>query len=197
MVFDYGEVISRRTKEIPTLAAMLGVADVDAFAKAYWGERDAYDRGWSDAAYWRQVAERLGVAVTDELVTRLTDVDETGWLHIVPESRALVDELCGDGVGVAILSNAPASFARRLMAQQWVRPIDHVLVSGELGYAKPDAAIWAELIARLGARPHEILFFDDRATNVTGAREAGLMAEAWTDATAGRARLVELGVLSR
>ncbi|MBO0830303.1 MAG: HAD-IA family hydrolase, partial [Streptosporangiales bacterium] len=172
-------------------------ADVDGFARAYWGERDAYDRGWSDAAYWRRVGSRLGVTVTDELVTRLTDTDEDGWLHTVPESRALVDELRGDGVGVAILSNAPASFARRLMAQDWVRPIEHVLVSGEIGAAKPDAAIWAELIARLGAHPREIVFFDDRVTNVTGAREAGLTAEPWTDAAAGRARLVELGVLSR
>ncbi|MBO0828979.1 MAG: hypothetical protein J2P24_14495, partial [Streptosporangiales bacterium] len=70
VVFDYGEVISHRTREIPVLAAMLGVADVDAFARAYWGERDAYDRGWSDAAYWRRVGSRLGVTVTDELVTR-------------------------------------------------------------------------------------------------------------------------------
>jgi putative hydrolase of the HAD superfamily len=197
VVFDYGEVISRRTGEIPALAAMLGVADVDAFAAAYWGERDQYDRGWSDDTYWRRVAERLGVTVTDELVTRLTDTDEGGWLHTVPESRALVDELRRDGVGVAILSNAPASFATRLMAQDWIRPIEHVLVSGELGYAKPDAAIWAELIARLGAHPCEIVFFDDRITNVTGARQAGLVGEPWTDAAAGRARLVDLGVLSR
>jgi putative hydrolase of the HAD superfamily len=196
VVFDYGEVISRRTREIPVLAAMLGAADVDAFAAAYWGERDRYDRGWSDSTYWRRVAERVGVSVDDELVTRLTETDETGWLHVVPESRALVDELCGDGVGVAILSNAPASFARRLLAQEWVRPIEHVLVSGELGYAKPDAAIWADLIARLGGHPGEIMFFDDRITNVTGAREAGLVAEPWTGAAAGRARLVELGVLS-
>lgn len=196
VVFDYGEVISRRTGEIPALAAMIGATDADAFAAAYWGQRDGYDRGWSDDTYWRRVGERIGVTVTDELVTRLTDTDETGWLHTVPESRALVDELRGDGVGVAILSNAPASFARRLLAQEWVRPIEHVLVSGELGYAKPDAAIWADLIGRLGARPAEIMFFDDRITNVTGAREAGLRAEPWTDAAAGRARLVELGVLS-
>ncbi|HEX6444319.1 MAG TPA: HAD-IA family hydrolase [Streptosporangiales bacterium] len=196
VVFDYGEVISRRTGEIPVLAAMLGVTDLDAFAAAYWSERDQYDRGCSDASYWRRVAERFGVSVPDELVARLTDTDETGWLHTVPESRALVDELRRDGVGVAILSNAPASFARRLTAQDWVRPIEHVLVSGELGFAKPDAAIWAELIARLGAHPGEIVFFDDRVTNVVGARQAGLVGEPWTGAAAGRARLVELGVLS-
>lgn len=197
VVFDYGEVISRRTKEIPTLAAMLGVTDVDAFAAAYWGQRNPYDRGWSDARYWRRVAEVLGVTVTDELVTRLTDTDENGWLHTVPESRALVDELRADGVGVAILSNAPATFGHRLMAQEWVRPIEHVLVSAHLGFAKPDAAIWSELIGRLGVHPHEIVFFDDKVTNVVGAREAGLRAEHWTDAAAGRGRLVELGVLSR
>lgn len=195
VVFDYGEVISRRTKEIPTLAAMLGV-DVDAFAAAYWGERDPYDRGWSDSAYWRRVGERLGVPVTDELVERLTDTDVAGWLHTVPESRALVEELRGDGVGVAILSNSPATFGHRFLALDWVRPIEHVLISAHLGYAKPDAAIWAELIARLGAHPSEIVFFDDRVTNVAGAREAGLRAEPWTDAAAGRARLVELGVLN-
>lgn len=194
VVFDYGEVISRRTSELPTLATMLGV-DVDTFAAAYWGERDPYDRGWSDAAYWRRVGERVGVAVPDELVERLVDTDHAGWLHTVPESRALVEELRGDGVGVAILSNAPATFGHRLREQDWVRPLEHVLVSGHLGFAKPDAAIWAELITRLGAHPAEIVFFDDKITNIVGARAAGLRAEPWTGAATGRAHLVELGVL--
>lgn len=195
VVFDYGEVISRRTAELPTLAELIGADDPDTFAAAYWSEREAYDRGQSDAGYWANVARRVGVGVTAELVGKLTEVDGRGWLETVPESVALVEELHAAGVPTGILSNAPASFGRVLERQAWVQRVEHLLFSADLRCAKPDAAIWAELIGRLGARPAEMLFFDDKPTNVVAAREAGLRAEVWSDAATGRVALVELGVL--
>lgn len=195
VVFDYGEVISRRTAQLPTLAGLLGTTE-EAFAAAYWGERDAYDRGCTDAAYWGVVADRVGAEVSDELVTKLTDTDVKGWLETVPESLALVEELHAAGVGVAVLSNAPVSFRQALERQPWIRRVDHLIVSGDLRCAKPDSAIWAELIDRLQAHPAEMVFFDDKPTNIVGAKEAGLRGLVWQDAATGRASLVGFGLLS-
>lgn len=194
VVFDYGEVISQRTAELPTLAALLDVPESD-FASAYWSLRDAYDRGCSDDEYWTSVANRLGVEAGTDLVGKLTDVDVRGWLEPVDESVALVTELHTAGVPIAVLSNAPVSFGQALRRQPWLRLVDEVLISGELGYAKPDAAIWAELADRLRAHPGEMVFFDDRPTNVVGAREAGLRGEVWTDPAAARVTLTECGLL--
>jgi len=48
--------------------------------------------------------------------------------------------------------------------------------SAELGRSKPDPEAFRRLAARLGLLAEEILYFDDDATYVAGAREAGLSA---------------------
>ena len=48
--------------------------------------------------------------------------------------------------------------------------------SAELGRSKPDPEAFRRLAPRLGLAPAEILYFDDDATYVAGAREAGLSA---------------------
>jgi putative hydrolase of the HAD superfamily len=52
--------------------------------------------------------------------------------------------------------------------------------SYDLGVAKPDPAFFTRAAARIGADPSTILFIDDTAPNITGARTAGLHAEQWT-----------------
>lgn len=194
VVFDYGEVISEPTAELPNLAALAG-ADETVFAAAYWAEREAYDRGLGDTEYWQRVSGYASSSVDEQTVAKLTDLDTQGWAHTVAESLALVRELHAAGVSMALLSNAPVAFARHLEGQEWIGLFDHLVVSGDLGYAKPDAAIWAELIGRLGAPAAEVLFLDDKPTNVAGAREAGLQAQVWSGAVAMRAWFVERGLL--
>jgi len=48
--------------------------------------------------------------------------------------------------------------------------------SAELGRSKPDPEAFRRLATRLACAPDEILYFDDEATYVAGAREAGLSA---------------------
>jgi putative hydrolase of the HAD superfamily len=48
--------------------------------------------------------------------------------------------------------------------------------SAELGRRKPDPETFRRLATRLACAPDEILYFDDDATYVAGAREAGLSA---------------------
>ena len=60
---------------------------------------------------------------------------------------------------------------------QWNRR----LFSSELREVKPDPAIYTQIIARLAADPAEVIFFDDRPENVTGASGAGLQAHLFTD----------------
>ena len=54
--------------------------------------------------------------------------------------------------------------------------IDTHFPSHESGLLKPDAAAFDNAVKRLGVTPDQILFFDDNALNVLGARESGLQA---------------------
>ena len=51
---------------------------------------------------------------------------------------------------------------------------DDAFVSGDIGLAKPDPAIYRFAAGRLGVGPAGCLMIDDQARNIEGARTAGL-----------------------
>jgi putative hydrolase of the HAD superfamily len=195
IVFDYGEVISTKTAALPALAGLMGVPE-DDFTAAYWAVRDPYDRGQPDLDYWRAVGVEVGVDVGEELSERLTEIDVAGWLHPDPATLELLAELDRTRIPLALLSNAPSSFARTAERQEWTRHFRHLVFSGDLGIAKPDERIWAELANRLDARPADCVFLDDRQANIDGAKAAGMSAMLWTSPALARTDLVDLGLLA-
>jgi putative hydrolase of the HAD superfamily len=188
IVFDFGEVISQRNPALPAMAARLGVS-LDRFEAAYW-DRDAYDRGGQDGAYWSLIGSSLGLTFDDSVVREMTAMDNAGWLDDpVADTVALIDDLDSAGVPLALLSNAPVTFARLAEKVPWAKHFRHLIFSGDLGYAKPDTAIWEHLCSVLGAAPADLIFFDDRVPNVEGAQAFGIDARLWTSAAAARVEL--------
>ncbi|MBP2475771.1 putative hydrolase of the HAD superfamily [Crossiella equi] len=191
VVFDFGEVLSVKTRALPGLATHYGVSTVD-FEAAYWAEREAYDRGLPAEDYWRRLGTRLGVEVDQETAAALSKADWEGWLEFDPAAFALFEELHGQGVPLALLSNAPSEFGRAVEARPWSANFRTMLFSGDLGCAKPDAEIWAELLRRTGAPAGDHVFFDDRQVNVDGALAAGINARLWRGAEDARTFLAGL-----
>ncbi|MCP2253478.1 putative hydrolase of the HAD superfamily [Prauserella aidingensis] len=189
VVFDYGEVLCRRTTALPELAGKLDVPPA-TFEPAYWAHRDPYDRGADDVAYWQAVADTVDTEVDDRAVRELTEIDARGWSQLAPDAQALVETLADSGRRLALLSNAPASFARHAEKQPWTRHFEHLIFSGDVGMAKPDAEIYRLLVQRLGCSAGDCLFFDDRTANVDAARAAGLHAELWPGAEAAKSLLL-------
>jgi putative hydrolase of the HAD superfamily len=188
VVFDFGEVLSRRTEALASIAAGLAV-EPDDFERRYWAARRAYDAGQPDAEYWTTVAGR---ALDAETVAGLVEADSLGWLRLDPGSAALLRDLHAAGVPLALLSNAPSSFRPYVEAQSWSDCFRVRVFSGDLGVVKPDPRIYAAVTERLGAPPAQVTFFDDRSENVAGARTAGWTAHRWQGAE--RARIT-LGAL--
>ncbi len=81
-------------------------------------------------------------------------------------------------IAIGCLSNTNALHAERHASEEAVYDLfDHRFLSHELGLVKPDREIFEHVLARLGCRPDRVLFLDDNAINVDGARAAGLQAE--------------------
>ncbi len=87
-----------------------------------------------------------------------------------------------DRYKLGILSNS-ADGARREEGRRFGFPelVDDLVYSHEMGLAKPDRAIYALTTERLGVRPDEVVFLDDKDENVVAAREFGWHAVVHTD----------------
>ncbi|ASR38637.1 HAD family hydrolase [Prauserella marina] len=180
VVFDYGEVISTRTVALPAMARLLDVPP-RPFTAAYWAHRDAYDRGGTDEDFWQAIADTLGIAVGEATVAELTELDIQGWSRVEPDTLDMLSALAEAGTPLALLSNAPTSFARFAERQPWAQRFRVRVFSGDVGVAKPDEEIFSILLAKLEAAPEDCLFFDDRQANVDAARTVGLRAHRWSN----------------
>lgn len=74
---------------------------------------------------------------------------------------------------VCLLTNATDRLSADLRKLGIESEFDHIFNSSDIGYAKPDARIFAHVEEQLGLPPDAILFFDDSATNVRAAIDCG------------------------
>jgi putative hydrolase of the HAD superfamily len=155
----------------------------------YLGDRarEFLHRTWQDelpmlagqSDYMPVFAARLaeyGVTVPAE------DVYRDVWLRIevFDESIALVHALRANGYRVHLATNQVehrAAYMRSTLGYDAL--FDVSCYSCDLGMTKPDPRFFAEVARRIDAEPSAILFIDDNARNVEGARAAGLLAEQW------------------
>ncbi|MEP7764013.1 HAD family phosphatase [Sanguibacter sp. 25GB23B1] len=114
----------------------------------------------------------------------------------VPGTSEIVDELLGLEVPVYGLTNWSAeSFHLAAPAAPAIGRLRGVVVSGEVGLAKPDPEIFELAARRFGLDPVRTVFVDDSAANVRAADALGFRTVHFTDAQSLRCRLVDLGVL--
>jgi 2-haloacid dehalogenase len=108
----------------------------------------------------------------------------------------VLEELRAAGVPTFLLSNASAETWPHVTERfGFLGRIDGLLLSGEVGVAKPDPEIFDELCRRFGLRPEATFFVDDRAVNVDAARRLGFAAHHFRGSAGLRAELVALGLL--
>jgi FMN phosphatase YigB (HAD superfamily) len=110
--------------------------------------------------------------------------------EIVP----LVESLLGR-VKVLLLSNTNATHL------DWIRPrlpllerFDGLVLSYQLGVAKPDPAIFAEALRLAGTSPARTAYFDDVDAYVQAARALGIRGHLFTDAPTFQGQLAALGL---
>jgi epoxide hydrolase-like predicted phosphatase len=89
-----------------------------------------------------------------------------------PVMFALVEELRAGGIRVGLLSN---SWGNTYPRERIDALFDPVVISGEIGLRKPQAAIYHHALDLLGGVPaSRVLFVDDADPNVVGAQAVGL-----------------------
>jgi glucose-1-phosphatase len=106
----------------------------------------------------------------------------------------LVESLLGR-VKLLLVSNTNAAHIAALRPRlPLLERFDDLVLSHQLGIAKPATEIFAEALRRAGTPPGRTVFFDDVPAYVDAARSAGLRAEVFTDAPTFQTQLTALGL---
>ena len=178
LILDYGNVLShdQPANWFARVADRLGVSDAD-LRTAYWSHRAGYDAGLPAAEYWQQVLASLpgGAERLRASVDWLIQADVASWTEFREEMWTLAKRFRDRGGRTAVLSNGvvdvTAAIRARRSLESW---FDVVVVSCEVGCAKPDPQIYRLCLSRLAVDAADALFVDDRLENVEAAAALGL-----------------------
>jgi HAD superfamily hydrolase (TIGR01509 family) len=196
VVCDMDDVLCRYRidRRLARLAEWSGRA-ADEIHAAIWrsGFEDASERGeWQADDYLTEFGARMGYPLTiDQWV-------EARRIAVEPDEAVLeVARRLAARLPVGMLTNNGFLLKRHIGEVFPAVPAifgANAVFSAELGCAKPDPEAFRRLARRLGVAPERLLFFDDGARYVAGAREAGVEAHLFQGVDALRATLRSYGL---
>jgi putative hydrolase of the HAD superfamily len=95
-------------------------------------------------------------------------------IHLYEDSIPVLRALRARGVRTALVSNCSRSTRPVVDGLGLEQEMDAVVLSFEVGSAKPDPAIYRAALDRLGAEPTDAAFVDDQAVYCDGAAALGM-----------------------
>ena len=169
--------------EWPTMRAELedrfGLGEAELL-RAFTTTREARSTGAFGSAEGdlAAVLEAAGVHPDPELVHELSEarvraLADDG-VHLWDDSVPILRELRARGLRTAIVSNCDHATRPIVNDLGLEHEADAIVLSFEVGVAKPDPGIYRAALAAVGAGPEEAVFVDDQAWYCEGAEALGI-----------------------
>lgn len=183
VVFDIGNVLIGWDPR-PAVAAAVG----DAEAERFLADEDFDFPAWNheqDAGRTWDEAEAVGIDShphwREHLLSYRRHFDRS-MLGPIDDTVSLLRELHAAGTPLFALTNWSAElFPLAVKRFDFLRLFRDIVVSGQVGLAKPDPAIFALLARRTGLQPGQCIFVDDSPPNVTAGAATGFDAILFRD----------------
>jgi putative hydrolase of the HAD superfamily len=196
VIFDYGMVLTGQPSA-EAHDAMLRITGLpcDQFEAIYWADRHAYDEGkLTGLQFWKNFVRDARLNIDATAIDELNLWDARMWTTQNPAMLAWQQQLKQHGIRTAILSNMGDTVLANIEREfDWLPRFDVLVWSFQHKMAKPDPAIYRLTLERLGTRPEETLFIDDKQANIDAARSLGLISILFTTVERLREQLIELG----
>jgi putative hydrolase of the HAD superfamily len=178
LLFDLGRVVLDIdfSKAIGCWAAHAGCQPSDILAR--YVRDEAYRRHEtgqiSDTAYFDTLRAALGIGITDAQFLE-------GWNAIFAGEMPGIADLLARAAGHLPLyafsnTNQPHVDHFSQVHADLLGHFREIYLSSTIGLRKPDQAAYEHVVDAIGVPASRILFFDDLAENIEGARACGLMA---------------------
>ena len=167
---------SPNRRELPKLAGVAADAWNEAYAQL-WAAVQVGQVGKAEA--FEQTLRACGAAPSGDLVGALVDRDRE--LHsasavLYDDAIPFLGRLRSAGIKTAIVSNCSEHTRRLLTELGVIGLVDAVILSCEVGAAKPSAEIFLRALDQLGVPASAALFVDDQAAFCAGGAALGIRA---------------------
>lgn len=96
---------------------------------------------------------------------------------------------------VGLLSNASRHLRQRLIDEEIITLFDEIVISSEVGVAKPQTEIYTIMLDILQTKPEQTLYIDDNATFIETGKSLGIKSLLFTTSTDLRDTLRRMGIL--
>ena len=173
IAFDYGGVIEiYKTDLIKEITDMLAI-DKDTWFRAYFASNYLFN---TDENTWEGVvslvAKELGAS--ESQLARIQEIAESNKTNRMINTE-LIDRIAEfkKQYKIAIISNYTKELRERLASQNILDLFDEIVISGEVGYQKPQPEIFAILCERLNIPMSELVFIDDTEQSLKNATQIG------------------------
>ena len=176
LILDYGEVLSlpQPADALARMAAAAQTAAQVVCGRVLALSRRLRSRDAGTRVLAKRPADaRAGSRQADD-IQKLIALDVRSWTALSRRGLGAGRAAARGGVRTAVLSNGVPEIMEVIERERAISSeFDAVVVSYEVGCAKPDAAIFELTLDRLGVAAADALFVDDREANLEGARRVG------------------------
>lgn len=196
LLFDLGRVVLNIdfNRALACWAGHAGCAPADIAARFVREESYRHHEigKIDDAAYFASLRQSLGIKLSDAQFLE-------GWNAIFAGEMPGIAPLlarAGKRLPLYAFSNTNGAHVEHF-SQAYADVLGHfreMFLSSTIGLRKPDAAAYDHVVKAIGAPASRIVFFDDLAENIEGARARGLVGVHVTSTDDVAKALAELGI---
>jgi HAD superfamily hydrolase (TIGR01509 family) len=169
---------------------------------AYKAWLQRYDIPHEGAYFEASQAQDKGEITVEEFLERLNDLqgrtvsfEEIDGSATVNEAVVHIAERLKSNYRLALLSNAPSLFIRRLLRDlDLERLFDEIVISSEVGLVKPSPEIFELTLRKLGISAPDAIFIDDNKKHTEAAEEMGIRSVVFVSAGQLEDELNNLGI---
>lgn len=172
--FDFGGVIQRTEFQAPRqrLAQRFGM-DYDDIDKLVFSSPSAIQAtigAVSETEHWQAIAQRL--KVRDEEIQEVEKEFFAG--DIIDHSLLQYLSTLRPRFITGLISNAWSGMRVYIQRQRIAGSFDHLVISAEVGAAKPEARIYQIALEQAQVRAEEAVFVDDVVENIEACERVGM-----------------------
>lgn len=172
--FDYGGVIEINTlRPISKIVSLLNI-DKEAWSEVYFSLNylcNKAGKSWEEVVLLAAKSFTNSETVIRKVVAILSKNEQSNILN--QELLTFIKDSLKPKYKIALLSNYSKQLRNRLKEQNIANIFDYIIISGEVGYQKPEKDFFKAFFTASNINPEEFMFIDDTKKSLESSEEIG------------------------